>query len=377
MIREVADVDPLPPAFAGRPHLVDGLVVGLGRGMLRKTQRDEDVVALFQPRARPRLAALQPDAQVGGQPQRRVRVRVVVGPRNGFPIATGRVLPVRAGPVVIERRLAVHHQLDGAAHAAHGAQQGVFGVPVHRYAAMRPRPRLDVAPRAHHHRVADDHPAGVGLPGGLQDQAARQVTPGGRDRDAVRAQPEVPGAAIQDGPEHAGRIGPGHAQPFHRSTRGDQAAVLAVGEEGVVGDGRKGVPQTARRVWHRGGRVELHGGAVLVGGRRMLQDHVAIIDRRPLRRTRLPLPDPARGAATLRLDLVELSGGDVEPRWETTSRRGAGRRGSPGGTRAGCPAPAELLGAHGAAVGRGRPSRSGPAGHSRTWRRRACGQSVR
>ena len=56
--------------------------------MLRKAQRDEDVVALFQPRARPRLAALQPDAQVGGQPQRRVRVRVVVGARNGFPIAS-------------------------------------------------------------------------------------------------------------------------------------------------------------------------------------------------------------------------------------------------------------------------------------------------
>ena len=138
VIREVADVDPLPPALAGRPHLVDGLVIRLGRGMFRKTQRDEDVVALFQPRARPRLAALQPDAQVGRQPQRRVRIRVAVGPRNGFPIAAGRVLPVRAGPVVVERRLAVHHQLDRAADAAHGAQQGVFGVPVHRYAAMRP-----------------------------------------------------------------------------------------------------------------------------------------------------------------------------------------------------------------------------------------------
>ena len=247
VIREVADVDPLPPAFAGRPHLVDGLVVRLGRGMLRKAQCDKDVVALFQPRARPRLAALQPDAQVGGQPQRRVRIRVMVRPRNGFPVATGRVLPVRAGPVVIERRLAIHHQLDGAAHAAHGAQHRVFGVPVHRYAAMRPRPRLDVAPRAHHHRVADDHPAGVGLPGGLQDQAARQVPPAGRDGDAVGAEPEVPGAAIQDGPEHAWRIGPWHAQPFHRSTRGDQAGVLAVGEKGVVGDGRKGVSQTARQ----------------------------------------------------------------------------------------------------------------------------------
>ena len=213
-----------------------------------------------------------------------MRVRVVAGPRDGFPIATGRVLPVGADPVVVERRLAVHHQLDGAADASHGAQQGVFGLPVHRGAAMRPRPRLDVVPRAHHQRVADDHPAGVGLPRGLQDQAARQVTPGGGHRDAVGAHPEVPGAAIQDRAEHAGRIGSWHAQPFHRSTRGDQAGVLAVGEEGVVGDRRKGVPQTARHVWHRGGCVELHGGAVLVGGRRVLQDHVDIIDRRSVRR---------------------------------------------------------------------------------------------
>ena len=219
VIREVADVDPLPPAFAGRPHLVDGLIVRLGRGMLRKAQCDKDVVALFQPRAGPRLAALKPDAQVRGQPQSRVRVRVMVGPSNGFPIAAGRVLPVRAGPVVIERRFAIHHQLDGAADAAHGSQDCVFGVPVHRYPTMCPRPRLDIAPRAHHHRVADDHPARMGLPGGLQNQAARQVSPAGRDRDAVRAQPEVSGAAIQDGPEHAGRIGPWHAQPFHRSAR--------------------------------------------------------------------------------------------------------------------------------------------------------------
>ena len=36
MIGEVADVDPLPPAFAGRPHLVGGLVVGLRRGFFEK-----------------------------------------------------------------------------------------------------------------------------------------------------------------------------------------------------------------------------------------------------------------------------------------------------------------------------------------------------
>ena len=281
MIGEVTDVDPLPPTFAGRPHLVGRLVVGLRRRILRKAQRDEDVVALFQPGPRPRLAALQPDAQVGRQPQRRMRVPIVVGPCDGLAVGARRILPAGVVPVVVERRLAVQHQLDGAADTTHGAQQDVLGLPVHRGAPMGARPPLDVVPRAHHQRVTHDQPAGVGLPGGFQDQAARQVTPGGGHRDAVGAQPEVPGAAVQDRAEHAGRIGSWHAQPLHRSTGGDQAGVLAVGEESVVGDRRERVPQTARHVGHRCGCVELHGRAVLVGGRRVLQNHPDIIDRRP------------------------------------------------------------------------------------------------
>ena len=65
--------------------------------MLGPAQRDEDVVALLHPGAGPRLAALQPDAQVGGQPQRRVRVGVVAGPRDRLAVGLGRVLPGGAG----------------------------------------------------------------------------------------------------------------------------------------------------------------------------------------------------------------------------------------------------------------------------------------
>ena len=169
----------------------------------------------------------------------------LVGPRDRLSVATGRVLPARAGPVVVERRLAVHHQLDGAAHAAHGAQQRVLGVPVHRHAAMRARPRLDVAPRAHHHRVADDHPAGVGLPGGLQNQAARQVAPARKGRRRRRGSSRKwPAPRSRMAPNTLGESGRGTHSHSTDPTRGDQAAVLAVGEEGVVGDGRKGVPQS-------------------------------------------------------------------------------------------------------------------------------------
>ena len=76
----------------------------------------------------------------------------------GFAVALAEYSQFALAAVVVERRLAVHHQLDGAAHAAHGAQQDVLGVPVHRCAAMRARPRLDVVPRAHHQRIAESAP---------------------------------------------------------------------------------------------------------------------------------------------------------------------------------------------------------------------------
>ena len=46
----------------------------------------------------------------------------------------------------------------------------------------------------------------------------------------------MPGAAIQDDPEDARRIGPRHAQPFHRAGRRHQAGGLAVRQECVIGD---------------------------------------------------------------------------------------------------------------------------------------------
>ena len=246
MIGEVADVDPLAPALAGLPHPVGGLVVGLRDRVLRPAQRDEDVVALLHPGAGPRLAALQPDAQVGGQPQRRMRVGILVGPRDRLAVGAGRVLPAGADAVVVERRLAAHHELDGAAHAPHRAQQDVFGVPVHRGAAMGARPRLDVVPRAHHQRVAHDQPAGVGLPRGLQNQAAGQVAARGRHRHAVGPSRKCPAPRSRMAPNTLGESGRG--THIHSTEPADEIrqVVLAVRQERVVGDRRETGSATIR-----------------------------------------------------------------------------------------------------------------------------------
>ncbi len=243
MVGEVADVDPLPPALGGLPHLVGGLLVGLRCRVLRPAQGDEHVITLFHPGACARFAAFQPDPQVGREPHRRVGIGILRGACDGLAVRVGGVLPAGAHAVVVERRLAAHHQFDGAADAAHGAQQDVFGIPVHRGAAMRPRPALQVVPRTHHQRIAHDQPPGVGLPGGFHDEAAGQVAAGRRHRDAVGAQPEMTGAAVQDRAEHAGGVGPGHAHPLHRPGRRDQAGGFPVRQERIVGDRRKRVPQ--------------------------------------------------------------------------------------------------------------------------------------
>ena len=285
VVGEIADVDPLPPALAGLPHSVGGLVIRLRHRVFGPAQRDEDVVAFLHPGTRACLAALEADAQVRGQPQRRMRVGVLVGPRDRLAVSLRRVLPAGADAVVVERRLALHHQLDRAAHAAHGAQQDVLCVPVHRRAPMGARPRLDVVPRAHHQRVAHDDPARVGLPRRLQDQAARQIAARRRHRNAVRPEPEMPGATVQDRPEHAGGVRPRHAEPLDRARRRDQAGVLAVGEERVVGDRRERVPQgIARRVGHRGRHGQRRGAGSHVGLVRLLalmQNHWHIIDSQP------------------------------------------------------------------------------------------------
>ena len=83
------------------------------------------------------------------------------------------------------------------------------------------------------------------LPGRYR-RAAGTETPYGPE-------PEVPGAAVQDRAEHAGGVRPRHAQPLHRTRRGDQAGVLAVGQEPVVRDRRERIAQrTARDIRHRG-----------------------------------------------------------------------------------------------------------------------------
>lgn len=49
----------------------------------------------------------------------------------------GQVFSHGADVVIVKRRLTANYQLNGPTHAAHRAQQDVFGVLIHRGAVMR------------------------------------------------------------------------------------------------------------------------------------------------------------------------------------------------------------------------------------------------
>ena len=93
-------------------------------------------------------------------------------------------------------------------------------------------------------RVAHDDPTARRVPRRRHDVRSRLVGARRRDVDTERTQPEIPRLAVEQRPEHAGRVEARHAQPRDATVGRDQRTRVAVGEERVVLDRRK-------RRWHR------------------------------------------------------------------------------------------------------------------------------
>ena len=139
------------------------------------------------------------------------------------------------------------------------------------------------------------------LPGSLILETTWQTHTGARRAPKRRTgPPEVARAAVEDRAEDTRGVRTGDAQPFHRTGRRDQAGVLAVGQERIVSDRGKGVPQPAAGVrdrcrhGERGFRLAFLNGQRSLGLRGpvgrlgLLQDHADIIDRRAARRPLVP-----------------------------------------------------------------------------------------
>ena len=165
--------------------------------------------------------------------------------------------------VVVERRLAAHHQLDGAAHAAHGAQQDVLGIPVHRGAAVgaraRSRCRATGPSPARRARSASRYASARWSPGS-------GCPAGSGARRAPRRRTGPAGSARRRGPgwrrtRWASRAAARTSTPPSRPTRSGRWSRSRTGTRSRrwAGNGFRNGP--ARRIRHRGRHGERAGSA--------------------------------------------------------------------------------------------------------------------
>jgi len=215
--------------------------------------------------------------------------------------------------VVVERRLAAHHQLTTPL-TQRTVRSRLLGVPVHRGAAVGSRPGLDVVPWPSPARRARSANR-VRLPGRFQDQAARKVaprrgtvTPYGPRRKCLRCDP--------GSRRTRSASPPWHAHPLDRTRRRDQAAVLAIGQERIVRDRRNGFRNGCPS--RRDGAVTVYGASEATSAVPVSSGSVCcrtmshIIDRAGTRRLLVPVTGaPTRCHSRPNRGLHHHSGQDV------------------------------------------------------------------
>ena len=184
MVREAPAGQPVAPVVEGRlePVLGVGAVLGAVQAV-PPPERDEPLLALGQRVAGARPVALDPDPQIGDQPQNRLAVaspQPPTSPRRPSSIApacarsrTSARTPPRPGPVPWMHSITPH--------------QHVVGVVIGRRPRVRALVGVLVVPRADRQPVADHDPARRGHPRRLEDHRPGHVAHRQRHDDPVRA----------------------------------------------------------------------------------------------------------------------------------------------------------------------------------------------
>ena len=146
--------------------------------------------------------------------------------------------PLGRLPAVVEDRLAHDLDLDRAVDAFDRPHEQVVRVVVGGWTGVW-GDRVVPIRRSDRQRVANDHPAGRGLPRRHEDVRARFVVSGRGMVDPVRTKAEVPGLAVEQRAEDARRVEPRNAEPADAPIGCDESTRVAIGEECVFGDRRE------------------------------------------------------------------------------------------------------------------------------------------
>ena len=230
VVGEAAALEPVRASSGWSPRAASAWSMSLGRSGGRRTRRARS-----------------------SSPRRRRRRRVPV--RSGRRRSSSSRLAIRlrsVSPQSTSARRAVLVELPARPRRARSragrrsaggprsrrSRSGASGAACGRRAAAGAGVALDVLHRRDQ-RVADDDPAGLGRPGRLDHVRARAGSGGRAGTRSSGARRKLPGAAVEDRAEDAGRVEAGQAEPLDRAVGREQGAGLAVGEEAVGADRRE------------------------------------------------------------------------------------------------------------------------------------------
>ena len=176
-------------------------------------------------------------AQLDAARQLQLHVPLFGGDRHRvIPVAL--VAPRSASGPVIEQRGTVHHDLNVAADTRRDPHQGTDRAGIGRRPPVV-RPPRRVFGRAHRQEILDDHPPRRRLPRGFQHHRPRHIPPVLRNLGIAGTEPEQTSRPVQKRREHTRGIRAGQAQPLDRPIGRDQAALLTIRQQPILGNRRK------------------------------------------------------------------------------------------------------------------------------------------
>jgi hypothetical protein len=256
MVGEAAAGQPVAPVVERGLEALLGVGAVLGAVQaVPPPERDEPLLALGQRVPSPRPVALDPDPQVGDQPQDGLAV-TRLGRR---PILLDH-LPPRGRAPVVEHRLAHGLDLNRALDALDVSHQHVIGIVVGRRPRVRGLVGVGVVPGPDRQPVMDDDPARRGHPRGLDDHRApaRSAPTAARPSRTGRRGTSRPAGPAAPRTRSASRTGARTSTRYCR--RGRPARRVAVRQERVVRDRRERRAAAERQVVGRDRDARAHRG---------------------------------------------------------------------------------------------------------------------
>jgi hypothetical protein len=235
VVGDLGRAQPVAPEIDRGVQRAERFLRAARNAALPPRQGDERRLALGERRAPITARTQHAERDTAGQFE--LQITLPRGDRHSV-VPVTLVTPCPAGSPVIEQRGTVHDGLDPAADARRDPDQRADRAEFSRSPVVIRPPSLALD-RAHGQEVLNGHPSRRRLPGRLQHHRPWHIPAVLGHLDIAGTEPERASGPVQQRPEHTRGVGAWQAQPLDRPVRRHQAALLAIGQESIVGDRRK------------------------------------------------------------------------------------------------------------------------------------------